>query len=76
MKINDVIARECPRYVKRKLIYHEKHVQAIIDPHTHNSINYPVKVALIGDKNIDVELNKMNSEYENHLRTHFKKVMS
>lgn len=68
--IDEIIARECPRYVKKEIIYHGKNVQAIIDTHTRPI--FPTKIASIGDKNIDRELDKMNTEYENQLRNHFK----
>ena len=71
--IDEVIARECPRYIKKEIVYHGKNVQAIIDTHTMGGV--PTKITPIGDKNIDDELVKMNAEYENHLRNHFKEVI-
>jgi len=68
--IEEVIARECPRYVKKQIIYHGEDVQAIFD--THTNIPLPIKVFQIGDKRADAELDRMNSDYETRLRNHFK----
>lgn len=73
--IDEIIARECSRYIKKETIYHGENVQAIYDTHSMGYLNNPIKVAPIGDKHIDSELIRMNAEYENQLRTHFKEVM-
>lgn len=67
--IEEVIARECPRYVKKEIIHRGENVQAIMD--THTNIQLPIKVFQIGDKRADAELDRMNSDYETRLRNHF-----
>ena len=74
--IDEIIARECPRYVKKEMCYHNKHIQAIIDTHADDyGQKIPVKQFSLEDKECDQELNKMNFDYENHLRNHFSKVI-
>ena len=60
--IEEIIKRECPRYVQREMIYHNKLRTVIID--THSSLSYPVVI-----EPEEGLLDKMNSEYEQHLRS-------
>lgn len=59
--IENVIKRECPRYVQCEMIYHNRLRTVIMD--THSSSSYPVVIEPEGGL-----LDKTNSEYEQHLR--------
>ena len=67
MNVEEIIERECPRYVKKQIVRHKKTVWAILDTHTHSPEQFPVKCYAVGDKSIDVTLDKLNSDYEQHL---------
>lgn len=70
MNIERIIELECPRYAKKTITSGDKQVQAIVDLHSMFPDGCPVKIASL-DENIDDELEKMNQEYENHLREVF-----
>lgn len=70
MNLERIIEIECPRYVKKTIYQGDKKVQAIVDLHSMYPDGCPVKIAPL-DENIDDELEKMNLDYENHLREVF-----
>lgn len=73
MNIDEIIERECPRYVKTVIMRFDERVQAIIDSHSGASHPVPVKTFRLGDESIDEELDKLNSDYEQHLRNHLRR---
>lgn len=74
MNVEEIIKRECPRYVKKEMIRHGKRVWAIIDTHNSYPENYPVSCYAVGDNSIDIALNRLNSDYEQQLRNHFEEI--
>lgn len=70
MNIDEIIEKECPRYVKKEIRRHNTRLQAIID--THGGMETPLKVFPPGDDGINKVLEQMNSEYESQLRIIFR----
>ena len=70
MSIEKIIERECPRY--KKEVIHMGTAQAIVDTHSYQQC--PLKIFDLDDESIDVELDKMNLEYENYLRDFLSKL--
>lgn len=71
MNVETVIARECPRYIQKETIFHGERKKLILDTHAGFYESCPVGVFPVNE-DITPTVEKMNAEYENHLRSVFK----
>lgn len=71
MNVEMVIARECPRYIEKETIFHGERKKLILDTHAGFYESFPVGVFPVNE-DITSTVEKMNAEYENHLRSVFK----